>query len=54
MLLNDTINRPLNNRAVTNKYPPGSIFKPILSLIALRKGVTWTQQEDELFLEDSD
>ncbi|MBK7698899.1 MAG: hypothetical protein IPJ39_09285 [Saprospiraceae bacterium] len=44
ILLNDTINRPLNNRAVTNKYPPGSIFKPILSLIALQKGVTWTQR----------
>lgn len=40
-LLTDTLNRPLNNRAVTNKYPPGSIFKPILSLIALQKGVTW-------------
>ncbi len=43
-LLFDTINRPLNNRAVTNKYPPGSIFKPILSLIALQKGVTWEQR----------
>lgn len=40
-LLLDTINRPLNNRAVTNRYPPGSIFKPILSLIALQKGITW-------------
>jgi len=38
-LLLDTINRPLNNRAVTNRYPPGSIFKPILSLIAMQKGV---------------
>ena len=43
-LLFDTINRPLNNRAVTNRYPPGSIFKPILSLIALQKGVTWQQR----------
>jgi len=43
-LLRDTLNRPLNNRAVTNKYPPGSIFKPILSLIALQKGVTWPER----------
>ncbi|MBP6446695.1 MAG: penicillin-binding protein 2 [Saprospiraceae bacterium] len=40
-LLMDTINRPLNNRAVTNRYPPGSIFKPILSLIAMQKGLYW-------------
>lgn len=40
MLIHDSINKPLNNRAVTNKYPPGSIFKPILSLIALQKGTT--------------
>ncbi len=40
-LLLDTVNRPLNNRAVTNRYPPGSIFKPILSLIAMQKGVSW-------------
>jgi penicillin-binding protein 2 len=39
-LIMDTINRPLNNRAVTNRYPPGSIFKPILSLIAMQKGIT--------------
>ena len=48
-LLQDTINRPLNNRAVTNKYPPGSIFKPILSLIALQKGVTWQQRSMSCF-----
>lgn len=41
MLIGDTINKPLNNRAVTNKYPPGSIFKPILSLIALQKKITY-------------
>ncbi|MBK9733772.1 MAG: penicillin-binding protein 2 [Saprospiraceae bacterium] len=41
ILIHDTLNRPLNNRAVTNKYPPGSIFKPILSLIALQKGTTY-------------
>jgi penicillin-binding protein 2 len=39
-LLMDTINRPLNNRAVTNRYPPGSIFKPILSLVALQMQAT--------------
>ncbi len=44
LLLNDSINRPLNNRAVTNKYPPGSIFKPILSLIALQKGATYASK----------
>lgn len=43
-LVFDTINRPLNNRAVTNKYPPGSIFKPILSLIAMQKGVSWANR----------
>lgn len=48
-LLWDTINRPLNNRAVTNRYPPGSIFKPILSLIALQKGVTWPQRSIACF-----
>ncbi|MBK9150628.1 MAG: hypothetical protein IPM26_06330 [Saprospiraceae bacterium] len=41
MLLNDTINRPLNNRAVTARYPPGSIFKPIMSLIAMQKQTTY-------------
>lgn len=44
MLIRDTINKPLNNRAVTNKYPPGSIFKPILSLIALQKGITYSSR----------
>lgn len=39
-LLRDTVNKPLNNRAVTNKYPPGSIFKPILGLIALQRQTT--------------
>lgn len=43
-LINDSINRPLNNRAVSNKYPPGSIFKPILSLIALQKGTTFANR----------
>ncbi|MCZ2102499.1 MAG: penicillin-binding protein 2 [Chitinophagales bacterium] len=48
-LLRDTINRPLNNRAVTNRFPPGSILKPIISLIALQKGVTWVQRPMSCF-----
>jgi penicillin-binding protein 2 len=44
LLLLDSINKPLNNRAVTNKYPPGSIFKPILSLITLQKGTTYASK----------
>ena len=39
-LLYDSINTPLLNRAITSKYPPGSIFKPILGLVALQMGVT--------------
>lgn len=31
--------RPLFNRAISAQYPPGSIFKPILSLIAMQEGV---------------
>jgi len=34
-LLSDTINKPFLDRSLQAKYPPGSIFKPILSLIAL-------------------
>lgn len=40
-LLNDTINRPFMDRTVMAKYPPGSIFKPIISLIALQEGTTY-------------
>lgn len=40
-LLNDSINKPLLNRAVTSKYPPGSIFKPVLGLVALQEGVSY-------------
>lgn len=40
-LSQDSLNKPLLNRSVTTKYPPGSIFKPILSLIAMQEGV-WT------------
>nr|MBP9872890.1 penicillin-binding protein 2 [Haliscomenobacter sp.] len=31
--------KPLFNRAVMAQYPPGSLFKPILSLIAMQMGV---------------
>ena len=40
-LLNDTLNKPLLDRSVIAEYPPGSIFKPILSLIALQEGITY-------------
>lgn len=39
-LLSDTINRPMLDRSIQAKYPPGSIFKPILALIALQEGTT--------------
>jgi len=40
-LLEDTLHKPLLDRSVLAQYPPGSIFKPILSLIALQEGVTY-------------
>ena len=40
-LLSDTLHRPLLDRSVQTKYPPGSIFKPILALIALQEGITY-------------
>lgn len=36
--------KPLFNRAISARYPPGSIFKPILSLIAFQEGVTHPNQ----------
>jgi penicillin-binding protein 2 len=38
-LLSDTLRRPLLDRAAMSKYPPGSIFKPVLSLIAMQYGL---------------
>ena len=32
-------NKPLYNRAITAQYPPGSIFKSVLSLIALQHNI---------------
>lgn len=40
LLMQDNINKPFLDRTVLAKYPPGSIFKPILSLIAFQEGVT--------------
>ena len=40
-LTEDKEQRPLLDRSVSARYPPGSIFKPILSLIALQEGVTY-------------
>ena len=37
-LQNDTLN-PLFDRSVMAMYPPGSIFKPILALVAMQEGI---------------
>jgi penicillin-binding protein 2 len=36
--LNGSIDKPLNNRAISGLYPPGSTFKPYLALAALEAG----------------
>ncbi len=36
--LNTSPDRPLNNRALTGQYPPGSTFKPFMALAALELG----------------
>ena len=38
-LINDSIDKPLIDRTLMAKYPPGSIFKPILALAALQENV---------------
>lgn len=38
-LSQDTLYRPLFDRSVMAKYPPGSLFKTIFSLIAMQKGI---------------
>ena len=36
--LNGNIDKPLNNRAISGVYPPGSTFKPFMALAALQLG----------------
>jgi penicillin-binding protein 2 len=36
--LNGSLDKPLNNRAISGMYPPGSTFKPFLALAALETG----------------
>lgn len=38
-LLSDTTNRPLLDRSISAIYPPGSIFKCVMSLIAMQQDV---------------
>jgi penicillin-binding protein 2 len=37
-MLNESIDKPLLNRALRGTYPPGSTYKPLMSLIALETG----------------
>ena len=43
-LLNNSPDRPLNNRALTGLYPPGSTLKPYMALAALELGKRTTSQ----------
>ncbi|HTJ54667.1 MAG TPA: penicillin-binding protein 2 [Nitrosospira sp.] len=43
-LLNNSIDRPLNNRALRGMYPPGSTFKPFMALAGLELKKRWPQQ----------
>ncbi len=47
-LLNDP-RRPLYNRAVTSRYPPGSIFKMVQGLIGLQEGVLNPRQHYDCY-----
>ena len=38
-LVNDTLTKPFLDRSINAKYPPGSIFKTVVSLIAMQEGV---------------
>jgi penicillin-binding protein 2 len=37
--LNESINKPLLNRAIRGTYPPGSTYKPFMAMAALQTGV---------------
>ena len=37
--LNDSIHKPLINRAISGVYPPGSTLKPFVALAALENNV---------------
>src|SRR5438477_9424057 len=41
--LNGSIDKPLNNRAISGLYPPGSTIKPYLALAALETGKRTTR-----------
>jgi penicillin-binding protein 2 len=41
--LNTNEDRPLNNRAISGMYPPGSTFKPFMALAALEMGKRTTR-----------
>jgi len=43
-LLNDSLDKPLLNRALRGAYPPGSTIKPFLALAALTSGKRTPQQ----------
>jgi len=42
--LNESIDRPLLNRALRGTYPPGSTFKPFMALVGLATGKRTPQQ----------
>lgn len=43
-LLNNSLDRPMVNRALNGAYPPGSTFKPFMALAALELGIRTPQQ----------
>lgn len=38
-LLDDLVYQPLNNRALTGRYVPGSVFKPLVAIAGLQEGI---------------
>lgn len=47
-ILNDTVTRPMINRAIAGLYPPGSTIKPVMSVAALKEGIV---KEDTIILD---